>query len=33
MTYLAFHLVFLLPPLFLLLLWARPRPPGFGPTS
>ncbi|WP_279165160.1 lycopene cyclase domain-containing protein [Thermus scotoductus] len=27
MTYLAFHLVFLLPPLFLLLLWARPRPP------
>ncbi|WCM39501.1 MULTISPECIES: lycopene cyclase domain-containing protein [Thermus] len=27
MTYLEFHLVFLLPPLFLLLLWARPRPP------
>ncbi|WP_240695369.1 lycopene cyclase domain-containing protein [Thermus caldilimi] len=26
MTYLEFHLVFLLPPLALLLLWARPRP-------
>lgn len=27
MTYLEFHLFFLLPPLLLLLLWARPRPP------
>ncbi|MEZ0347788.1 MAG: lycopene cyclase domain-containing protein [Thermus sp.] len=27
MTYLDFHLLFLLPPLLLLLLWARPRPP------
>jgi lycopene cyclase domain-containing protein len=27
MTYLEFHLVFLLPPLLLLLLWARPRAP------
>ncbi|MFN4232748.1 lycopene cyclase domain-containing protein [Thermus sp.] len=27
MTYLQFHLFFLLPPLLALLLWARPRPP------
>jgi len=27
MTYLEFHLVFILPPLLLLLLWTRPRPP------
>jgi lycopene cyclase domain-containing protein len=27
MTYLEFHLLFILPPLLLLLLWTRPRPP------
>lgn len=27
MTYLGFHLVFLLPPLLLLLLWNRPKAP------